>query len=89
MNSLAFASLRVSEQYVKEGKMEEARITIHNAMNHLHNSIKFARGDQKESEIKIASHLQRLIEKHLENDISQIEDVMAEIDSVVQAHVIE
>ncbi|WP_425390594.1 hypothetical protein [Ekhidna sp.] len=89
MNSLAFASLRVSEQFIKEGKMEEARVTINHAMDHLQNSIYFARGEQKEDEIKIAGHLQRLIDKHLENDISQIDMVMSEIDSVIKAHVIE
>lgn len=89
MNSLAFASLRISEQFIREGKKEEARVTINHAMEHLQNSIRFARGDQKESEIKIASHLQRLIDEHLENDISEIDIVMAEIDSVVKAHVIQ
>lgn len=89
MNSLAFASLRVSEQFIREGKKEEARITINYAMDHLQNSIRFAKGQQKEDEIRIASHLQRLIDDHLESDISQIDRVMAEIDSVVKAHVIE
>lgn len=88
MNSMAFASLRVSEKFVKEGKNEEAKVTIDFAMDHLQNSIRFARGEQKESEIKIAGHLQRLIENHLESDISQIDRVMYEIDSVIQAHVI-
>lgn len=88
MNSLAFASLRVSEQFIREGKKEEARVTINHAMDHLQNSIRFARGQQKEDEIRIASHLQSLIDQHLENDISQIDIVMAEIDSVVKAHVI-
>ncbi len=89
MNSLAFASLRVSEQFIREGKNEEARVTINHAMDHLQNSIRFAKGKQKEDEIKIAGHLQRLIDDHLDNDISQIDKVMAEIDSVVKAHVIE
>ncbi|WP_462251581.1 hypothetical protein [Ekhidna sp.] len=89
MNSLAFASLRVSEQFIREGKNEEARVTINHAMDHLQNSIRFAKGKQKEDEIKIAGHLQRLIDNHLDNDISQIDKVMAEIDSVVKAHVIE
>ncbi len=88
MNSLAFASLRVSEQLIKEGKQDEADKTLHYAMEHLQNSIKYARGDQKEEEMKIASHLNRIIEEHLQNDISAIDAVMAEIDSVVQAHVI-
>ncbi|MEO9871908.1 hypothetical protein [Ekhidna sp.] len=88
MNSLAFASLRVSEQFIREGKKEEARVTINYAMDHLQNSIKFARGQQKEDEIRIASHLQKLIDEHLESDISQIDLVMSEIDSVVKAHVI-
>ena len=57
-------------------------------MDHLQNSIFFARGEQKEDEIKIAGHLQRLIENHLESDISEIDLVMAEIDSVIKAHVI-
>ena len=89
MNSLAFASLRVSEQFIREGKKEEARITINYAMDHLQNSIRFAKGQQKEDEIKIASHLQKLIDEHLESDISQIDMVMTEIDSVIKAHVIE
>ncbi len=89
MNSLAFASLRISEQYIKEGKNEEAKVTINHAMDHLQNSITFARGQQKEDEIKIAAHLQRIIENHLEDDWSQIELVMAEIDSVIKAHVIQ
>jgi len=89
MNSLAFASLRVSEQFIREGKEEEARITISHAMDHLQNSIIFARGQQKEDEIRIAAHLQKLIDQHLESDITQIDLVMAEIDSVVKAHVIE
>ncbi len=88
MNSLAFASLRVSEQLIKEGKDEEADKTLHYAMEHLQNSIKYARGDQKEEEMKIAAHLNRIIEEHLQDDISVIDEVMAEIDSVVQAHVI-
>lgn len=88
MNSLAFASLRVSEQFIREGRMEEARITINYAMDHLQNSIRFARGEQKEDEIKIAAHLQRLIDDHLESDISEIDLVMTEIDSVIKAHVI-
>ncbi len=88
MNSLAFASLRISEQFIREGKKEEARVTINHAMDHLQNSIRFARGQQKEDEIRIASHLQKLINEHLESDISQIDLVMAEIDSVVKAHVI-
>lgn len=88
MNSLAFASLRVSEELIKEGKAEEADKTLHYAMEHLQNSIKYARGDQKEEEMKIASHLNEIIEEHLQNDISRIDQVMAEIDSVVQAHVI-
>lgn len=88
MNSLAFASLRISEQFIREGKKEEARVTINHAMDHLQNSIQFARGQQKEDDIRIASHLQKLIDDHLENDISQIDFVMAEIDSVVKAHVI-
>ena len=89
MNSLAFASLRVSEQFVREGKMEEARVTINYAMEHLQNSIRFARGEQKEDEIRIAGHLQRLIDNHLESDISEIDLVMSEIDSVIKAHVIQ
>lgn len=88
MNSLAFASLRISEQFIREGKNEEAKITIDHAMDHLQNSIHFARGKQKEDEIRIAGHLQRIIENHWESDISQIDLVMAEIDSVVKAHVI-
>ncbi len=88
MNSLAFASLRVSEELIKEGKEEEADKTLHYAMEHLQNSIKYARGDQKEEEMKIAAHLNRIIEEHLQNDISVIDEVMAEIDSVVKAHVI-
>ncbi len=89
MNSLAFASLRVSEQFIKEGKMEEAKVTINHAMDHLQNSIRFARGKQKEDEIRIAGHLQRIIQDHLENDISEIDVVMVEIDSVIKAHVIQ
>lgn len=88
MNSLAFASLRVSEQFIKEGREEEAKVTIDHAMDHLQNSIYFARGEQKEDEIRIAAHLQDLIENHLENDISEIDLVMAQIDSVIKAHVI-
>ena len=88
MNSLAFASLRISEQFIKEGKNEEAKVTIDHAMDHLQNSIRFARGQQKEDEIRIAGHLQRIIENHWEDDLSQIDFVMAEIDSVVKAHVI-
>ena len=88
MNSLAFASLRISEQFIQEGKEEEAKVTIEHAMNHLQNSIKFARGDQKQDEIRIAAHLQRIIDDHSESDISQIDQVMVEIDSVVRAHVI-
>ena len=89
MNSLAYASLRVSEQFIKEDKIDEAKVTINHAMDHLQNSIRFARGQQKEDEIKIAGHLQRIIENHLESDISQIDAVMVEIDSLVKAHVIE
>ena len=88
MNSLAFASLRVSEELIKQGKTKEADKTLHYAMEHLQNSIKYARGDQKEEEIKIAQHLQVIIEEHLQDDLSVIDAVMAEIDSVVQAHVI-
>ncbi len=89
MNSLAYASLRVSEQFIREGRMEEAKITITHAMDHLQNSIHFARGQQKDDGIKIAGHLQRIIKNHLENDISKIDVVMVEIDSVVKAHVIQ
>lgn len=89
MNSMAFASLRVSEKFIKEGRNEEAKVTIDHAMDHLQNSIRFARGEQKENEIRIAGHLQRLIENHWESDISQIDIVMAEIDSVIKAHVIQ
>lgn len=88
MNSMAFASLRISENFLRDGKNEEAKVTIKFAMDHLQNSIFFARGEQKEDEIKIAGHLQRIIKNHLENDISEIDLVMAEIDSVIQAHVI-
>lgn len=88
MNSLAFASLRVSEKLIQEGKMKEADITLEHAMDHLQNSIRFARGKQKEEELVIVAHLQRIIENHLQNDISEIDEVMAEIDSVVKAHVI-
>ena len=63
-------------------------MTIDHAMDHLQNSIRFARGQQKEDEIRIAGHLQRIIENHWEDDLSQIDFVMAEIDSVVKAHVI-
>ncbi len=88
MNSLAFASLRVSEKLINEGKMKEADITLEHAMDHLQNSIRFARGEQKEEELLIVAHLQKIMEEHLQNDISQIDQVMAEIDSVVKAHVI-
>lgn len=88
MNSLAYASLRVSEHYIREGRNKEAKVTIDHAMDHLQNSIKFARGEQKEDGIRIAGHLQRLIENHWEDDISEIDHIMAEIDSVVKAHVI-
>ena len=88
MNSLAFASLRVSEDLIKQGKQEEADKTLHYAMDHLKNSIKYARGDQKKEEIKIVTHLNDIIEKHLQNDLSVLDEIMAEIDSVVQAHVI-
>lgn len=88
MNSLAFASLRVAETLLKEGKEEEADKTLHYAMDHLQNSIRYARGDQKQAEIEIASHLKRILDNHLQNDLSVIDEVMAEIDSVVQAHVI-
>ncbi|MEQ9467556.1 MAG: hypothetical protein RLN88_09095 [Ekhidna sp.] len=89
MNSLAFASLRISEEYIREGKEEEAMVTLEHAMDHLQNSIKYARGQQKEDEIRIVQHLNEIIENHLESDISRIDEVMAEIDSVVQAHVIQ
>lgn len=88
MNSLAYASLRVSEKLIKEGKLEEADITLKHAMDHLQNSIRFARGEQKEDEKVIMTHLQAIMDDHLQNDISKIDEVMAEIDSVVQAHVI-
>lgn len=88
MNSLAFASLRVSEEYIKEGKKEEAAVTLEHAMDHLQNSIKYARGQQKEDEIMIVRHLNEIIENHLESDISEIDEVMSEIDSVVKAHII-
>ncbi len=88
MNSLAFASLRVSEELIKQGKDEEADKTLHYAMEHLQNSIKYARGDQKEEEIKLAHRLREIIDNHLQSDLSVIDEVMAEIDSVVQAHVI-
>ena len=88
MNSLAYASLRVSEKLIKEGKLKEADITLKHAMDHLQNSIRFARGKQKEEELIIVAHLQRIIEDHLQDDISEIDQVMAEIDSVVKAHVI-
>ncbi len=89
MNSMAFASLRISEVYVKEGKNEEAKITIDHAIDHLQSAIHFAKGKQKKEEIKLAGHLQRLIENHWESDISQIDNVMVEIDSVVKAHIIQ
>ncbi|MEM6830954.1 MAG: hypothetical protein AAGA66_12225 [Bacteroidota bacterium] len=88
MNSLAFASLRVSETLIIEGKEDEADKTLQYAMQHLQNSIKYAKGDQKEEEIKIAKELDNIIKNHLQNDLSVIDEVMAEIDSVVQAHVI-
>lgn len=89
MNSLAYASLRYSEELIQQGKSKEADKTLHYAMEHLQNSIKYARGDQKAEEMKIAQHLNDIIENHLDNDISRIDQVMAEIDSVVQAHVIQ
>lgn len=89
MNSLAYASLRISEQFIVEGKSREAHVTINHAMDHLQNSIQFARGEQKADEMRIAGHLQQIIDEHLESDISKIEQVMLEIDSVVQAHVIQ
>lgn len=88
MNSLAYASLRVSEELIRAGKTEQADKTLHYAMEHLQNSIKYAKGDQKEEEIKIATHLNNIIEEHLLDDLSLIDEVMEEIDSVVQAHVI-
>jgi hypothetical protein len=88
MNSLAYASLRVSEKLIKEGKTKEANVTLEHAMDHLQNSIRYARGEQKEEELEIVAHLQRIMEEHLQDDISEIDKVMAEIDSVVQAHVI-
>lgn len=88
MNSLAFASLRVSEELIRQGKQEEADKTMHYAMEHLQSSIRYARGDQKKEEIKIAIRLKEIIENHLQDDLSVIDEVMAEIDSVVQAHVI-
>lgn len=88
MNSLAYASLRVSEKLLNEGKEKEADITLQHAMDHLQNSIRFARGKQKEEELVIVAHLQRIMEEHLQNDISEIDQVMMEIDSVVKAHVI-
>ena len=88
MNSLAFASLRVSEELIKEGKDDEAEETLHYALEHLQNSIKYAKGDQKKEEIKLASRLKEIIESHLQDDLSVLDEVMAEIDSVVQAHVI-
>lgn len=88
MNSLAFASLRVAETLIKEGKQAEAEKTLHYAMDHLQNSIRYARGDQKQAEIQIATHLKNIMDNHLQNDLSVIDEVMAEIDSVVQAHVI-
>jgi hypothetical protein len=88
MNSLAYASLRVSEKLIKEGKTKEANVTLEHAMDHLQNSIRYARGEQKEEELEIVAHLQRIMEEHLQDDISEIDQVMAEIDSVVQAHVI-
>ncbi|MEP5612609.1 MAG: hypothetical protein ABJP45_10185 [Cyclobacteriaceae bacterium] len=88
MNSLAFASLRVSEELIRQGKEEEADKTLHYAMEHLQNSIKYARGDQKEEEIKLAHRLKEIIDQHLQSDLSVIDEVMTEIDSVVQSHVI-
>ena len=88
MNALAFASLRVAEGFIREGKQEEAGKTLQYAMEHLQNSIQYARGDQKAEEIKITQHLNRIIEEHLQNDLSEIDEIMAEIDSIVQAHVI-
>lgn len=88
MNSLAFASLRVSEGLIREGRTEEADKTLHYAMDHLQNSIKYARGDQKAEEMRIAARLKEIIDQHLQNDLSVIDEVMAEIDSVVKAHVI-
>lgn len=88
MNSLAFASLRVSETLILEGRQRDADKTLNYAMEHLQNSIKYARGDLKEEEMRIAQQLGDIIENHLQNDLSVLDEVMAEIDSVVQAHVI-
>ncbi len=47
MNSLALASLRVSEGFIMQGKEDEAEKTMEYAMQHLQNSIKYARGQQR------------------------------------------
>lgn len=89
MNSMAYASLRISEEYIQQGRQEEADITMEHAMAHLQNSIKYARGEQKAEEIKLVSQLAEIMENHLTDDLSRIDAVMQEIDSVVKAHVIE
>lgn len=88
MNSLAYASLRVSEDLIARGETGDADKAFRYAIEHLQNSIKYARGDQKEEEIKIAQRLDEIIENHLQNDISVIDEVMEEIDSVIRKHVI-
>ena len=88
MNSLAYASLRAAENFIVLGKKEQAEITLKHSIEHIHNSIKYARGDQKEEEIKIMQELTDIVEHHTRNDIYRIEHVMTEIDSVVRAHII-
>lgn len=88
MNSLAYASLRISENLIEQGEEAKAEKTLNYAMIHLQNSIKYAKGGQKEDEIKIAQQLKDIITNHRESDVFRIEEVMREIDSVVQHHVI-
>lgn len=86
LNSLAFAQIRISENYHAKGAIEKSSDALAYAMNHIENAMKFA----EDEDMVMEHHLYNAIDslrniKSISNDqlIRELDQLMAEMDDVM------
>lgn len=84
LNSLAFAELRISEEYTKIGKEKEAGYAMGYAIRHLQTARHFAKGEEKNLEEKVYLEIDSLMNSGIKDSeafISELNRIILEIDT--------
>lgn len=86
LNSVAYAHLRLSEEFSEEGKHEEAANALKLSINHLENSMLFSTGKYKNLEYNVFLEIDSLIkleETNPEKFMTMVKDVILEVDTAL------